>query len=388
MANSIPFNAILVDDEYDRVYKAEDWAWYFATFIGNGIFPKPSDGLQVVAYNGMEIKVNVGYAFINGYAFRNPEIFSITLEMAERAQNRIDRVVVRWDLSQRDIYIAVIKGTASAKPVAAAVTRNTEIWELAIADIYIGKGVTRIQTQNITDQRFNSSICGIVTGTVKEIDASVLTKQFNDFFNNYSNEVAEKYRIYIQNIQEYINSLEESGDEKLENLRRYFNSLSDEGMQGLELLTGYFNNLSDQAIQKYEDFKAEILAYIEALQERGDTELAIILQGFIEFREENEADFYEWFDRIRGALASVENGEMLERIQYLLEIMYDVGTTKDIDMIITDTFVDDDNDNGFFEAGTKQDIDEIIAETFVTEDQEETTGQKIKEMVDRSFEEV
>ena len=388
MANSIPFNAILVDDEYDRVYKAEDWAWYFATFIGNGIFPKPSDGLQVVAYNGMEIKVNVGYAFINGYAFRNPKIFSITLEMAERAQNRIDRVVVRWDLSQRDIYIAVIKGTASAKPVAAAVTRNTEIWELAIADIYIGKGVTRIQTQNITDQRFNSSICGIVTGTVKEIDASVLTKQFNDFFNNYSNEVAEKYRIYIQNIQEYINSLEESGDEKLENLRRYFNSLSDEGMRGLELLTGYFNNLSDQAIQKYEDFKAEILAYIEALQERGDTELAIILQGFIEFREENEADFYEWFDRIRGALASVENGEMLERIQYLLEIMYDVGTTKDIDMIITDTFVDDDNDNGFFEAGTKQDIDEIIAETFVTEDQEETTGQKIKEMVDRSFEEV
>lgn len=388
MANSIPFNAILVDDEYDRVYKAEDWAWYFATFIGNGIFPKPSDGLQVVAYNGMEVKVNVGYAFINGYAFRNPEIFSITLEMAERAQNRIDRIVVRWDLPQRDIYIAVIKGTASAKPVAAAVTRNTEIWELAIADIYVGKGVTRIQTQNITDQRFNNSICGIVTGTVKEIDASVLTKQFNDFFNNYSNEVAEKYRIYIQNIQEYINSLEESGDEKLENLRRYFNSLSDEGMQGLELLTDYFNNLSDQGIQKYEDFKAEILAYIEALQERGDTELAIILQGFIEFREENEADFYEWFDRIREVLASVENGEMLERIQYLLEIMYDVGTTKDIDMIITDSFVDDDNDNGFFEAGTKQDIDEIIAETFVTEDKEETTGQKIKEMVDRSFEEV
>ena len=37
-----------------RVYKAEDWAWYFATFIANGIFPKPSDGLQVVAYSGME----------------------------------------------------------------------------------------------------------------------------------------------------------------------------------------------------------------------------------------------------------------------------------------------------------------------------------------------
>lgn len=102
MANSLPFNAVAVDGEYDRVYKAEDWAWYFATFIANGIFPKPSDGLQVVAYSGMEIRVNAGYAFINGYAFRNPATLSVTLDTAEGALNRVDRVVVRWDLPQRD----------------------------------------------------------------------------------------------------------------------------------------------------------------------------------------------------------------------------------------------------------------------------------------------
>ncbi len=107
MANSLPFNAVAVDGEYDRVYKAEDWAWYFATFIANGIFPKPSDGLQVVAYSGMEIRVNAGYAFINGYAFRNPATLSVTLDTAEGALNRVDRVVVRWDLPQRDMYIAV-----------------------------------------------------------------------------------------------------------------------------------------------------------------------------------------------------------------------------------------------------------------------------------------
>ena len=61
MANSLPFNAVAVDGEYDRVYKAEDWAWYFATFIANGIFPKPSDGLQVVAYSGMEIRLLVQF---------------------------------------------------------------------------------------------------------------------------------------------------------------------------------------------------------------------------------------------------------------------------------------------------------------------------------------
>ena len=53
-----------IRDRYDRVYKAEDWAWYFATFIANGIFPKPSDGLQVVAYKMcIRDRVNVGNEF-------------------------------------------------------------------------------------------------------------------------------------------------------------------------------------------------------------------------------------------------------------------------------------------------------------------------------------
>lgn len=176
MANCLPFNAVYDGENYDRVYKAEDWAWYFATFIANGIFPKPSDGLQVIAYSGMEIKVNAGFAFINGYAFKNPASHSIRLDMAEGALNRVDRVVVRWDLPQRDIYIAVLKGTPSAKPQPTAVTRSTEIWELALADIYVGKGVTKIQTKDITDQRFNSSVCGIVTGTV-ELDAADLERK-------------------------------------------------------------------------------------------------------------------------------------------------------------------------------------------------------------------
>lgn len=207
MADCLPFNAIYDGEVYDRVYKAEDWAWYFATFIANGIFPKPSDGLQVIAYNGMEVKVNAGYAFINGYAFRNPASQSITLATAEGALNRIDRVVVRWDLPQRDMYIAVLKGVPSAKPTAAAITRNTEIWELAIADVYVGKGVTKIQTKDITDQRFNSAVCGIVKGTVEEIDASVLTKQFTDFFNTYSQAVLDEFSVYKQDMEKYLSDI-------------------------------------------------------------------------------------------------------------------------------------------------------------------------------------
>lgn len=280
MANSLPFNAVAVDGEYDRVYKAEDWAWYFATFIANGIFPKPSDGLQVVAYSGMEIRVNAGYAFINGYAFRNPATLSVTLDTAEGALNRVDRVVVRWDLPQRDMYIAVLKGTPSAKPTATAVTRTTEIWELALADIYVGKGVTRIQTQNITDQRFNSAVCGIVTGTVEEIDASVLTKQFTDFFNTYSAAVLDEFSAYKQNMEKYLAEIAgvyDSYVSKTEGLFAQYESQFNERYSSFE---NTLDNWDKELLSAYTDFMAKIKL----------------------FQSDAENEFNTWFESIKDKL--------------------------------------------------------------------------------------
>lgn len=276
MANSMPFNAI----DHDRVYKAEDWAWYFATFIANGVFPKPSDGLQVIAYSGMEIKVNEGYAFINGYAYRNPVSHTITLDTAEGAQNRVDRVVVRWDLPRRDIYLAVLKGTPSAKPQAIAVTRTTEIWELALADIYVGKGVTAIRTANITDQRFNSSVCGIVKGTVEEIDASVLTKQFTDFFSIYSQAVLDEFSVYKQDMEKYLKDIAgvyQKYISKTENLFAQYE------IQFNERYTEFGNTLDnwdEELLKAYTEFMAKINL----------------------FQSEAEIEFNTWFESIKDKL--------------------------------------------------------------------------------------
>ena len=300
MANSLPFNAVAVDGEYDRVYKAEDWAWYFATFIANGIFPKPSDGLQVVAYSGMEIRVNAGYAFINGYAFRNPATLSVTLDTAEGALNRVDRVVVRWDLPQRDMYIAVLKGTPSAKPTATAVTRTTEIWELALADIYVGKGVTRIQTQNITDQRFNSAVCGIVTGTVEEIDASVLTKQFTDFFNTYSAAVLDEFSAYKQSMEKYLTEIAgvyDSYVSKTEGLFAQYESQFNERYSSFE---STLDNWDKELLSAYTEFMAKIKL----------------------FQSDAENEFNTWFESIKDKLAGDVAGALQNQIDALTETIF------------------------------------------------------------------
>lgn len=291
MANSMPFNAI----DHDRVYKAEDWAWYFATFIANGVFPKPSDGLQVIAYSGMEIKVNAGYAFINGYAYRNPASQTITLDTAEGAQNRVDRVVVRWDLPQRDIYLAVLKGTPSAKPQATAVTRTTEIWELALADIYVGKGVTAIRTANITDQRFNSSVCGIVKGTVEEIDASVLTKQFTDFFSIYSQAVLDEFSVYKQEMEKYLKDIAGVYQEYISKTENLFAQYESQFNERYTEFGNTLDNWDEELLKAYTDFMAKINL----------------------FQTEAETEFNTWFEGIKDKLGEDIAGSLQLQIEKL-----------------------------------------------------------------------
>ena len=250
MANSLPFNAVAVDGEYDRVYKAEDWAWYFATFIANGIFPKPSDGLQVVAYSGMEIRVNAGYAFINGYAFRNPATLSVILDTAEGALNR----------------------------------------------------VTRIQTQNITDQRFNSAVCGIVTGTVEEIDASVLTKQFTDFFNTYSAAVLDEFSAYKQNMEKYLAEIAgvyDSYVSKTEGLFAQYESRFNERYSSFE---STLDNWDKELLSAYTDFMAKIKL----------------------FQSDAENEFNTWFESIKDKLGEDIAGSLQLQIEELAAAMQEV----------------------------------------------------------------
>lgn len=153
MEKSSFFNSV----SHDRTYRAEDWAEYFASFIGNGVFPVPSTGLQVVVDNGMNLLLKAGKAWINGYFYNNTSDLTITIGTADGQLNRIDRIVVRWDLTNRIISAEVKSSAYSASPTAPALQRDADIYELALADVYVGAGVTTITQSNITDQLLNSA---------------------------------------------------------------------------------------------------------------------------------------------------------------------------------------------------------------------------------------
>lgn len=204
MANYLPFNSILDGEGTpDRAVKAEDWAWYFSTFIGNGVFPNPSDGLQVVADSDMNVLVKDGFGYINGYAFKNPADLQVTITTADGSLPRIDRIVLRWDLASRLMEIALLTGTPSASPSAPALTRTADRYELALADVSVAAGTTTITQSMITDRRTNTDLCGIVEGTVSQIDWATLTAQLDAFLSEYSGRVVSDYADYIAQIEEF-----------------------------------------------------------------------------------------------------------------------------------------------------------------------------------------
>lgn len=216
MEKSSFFNSI----SGDRRYKAEEWAEYFASFIANGVFPNPSTGLQVLASNSMIITVNTGKAWINGYFYFNTSNLTITLDNADGVLNRIDRIVVRWDLQDRVISVEVKKGTYSANPSAAAIQRDADAYELVLADVYVGAGAVSVSQANITDQRLNSTLCGLVVGTVGELDTTAFSAQLQGWFELYQEMSAEQYN----NLKSYMNSLQIQSDADYIALQEWFSA--------------------------------------------------------------------------------------------------------------------------------------------------------------------
>lgn len=171
----------------DRKYKAEDFAAYFSSFIGNGIFVRPSDCLQVIAVgDSMQIIIRPGKGWINGYWLTNDEDYIYTMEKGDATLNRIDRMVMRLDYTERKMSVGIKKGAMSLSPVAPTLKRDADAYELALADIYVPKGALTISQAAITDTRLNFNLCGLMHGVVDQVDTTSIFNQYQSWFNDYS----------------------------------------------------------------------------------------------------------------------------------------------------------------------------------------------------------
>ena len=200
----------------DRKYKASDFAEYFRTFIGNGVFPNPSSNLQVISNGDMTLTISPGFAWINGYMYHNTDNLILTVDHSDSALKRVDRVVIKCDFVNREIKTYIKKGTFSQSPVAPALERSVDAYELCVAEIQIDNNVVAIQQSKITDTRLNNEVCGIVTQTVETIDTTTLFNQIEaykqefelqnmNWFNATTVKLGDDFNIWFDTVKGILN---------------------------------------------------------------------------------------------------------------------------------------------------------------------------------------
>ncbi|MCL2618276.1 MAG: hypothetical protein FWD98_04380 [Defluviitaleaceae bacterium] len=162
---------------FDREYTAAEFAEMFSLYLTNGI-RNGGNNLRVAADNGLVVRALPGDAIISGYFYRlvgDGRLFQIEPNFA--GGTRVDRIVLRLNLRQDDgrrISLELKRGDTS-------LTRNNEIWELAIADISIPLGFTNLTQAQITDRRLDPNLCGLIHSLVA-IDTTNLLAQMDSFF--------------------------------------------------------------------------------------------------------------------------------------------------------------------------------------------------------------
>lgn len=168
----------------DRKYNADSFETWLKPFFISGVF---AGTLQVTAQNtpDMTVKVSPGFANLNGKPGYWPDTNTLELDTASGVYSRIDTIVLRRDNTNRQISLEVVTGVASASPQPTAPQRTSDIFELVLAQIFVGVGVTEITAANITDTRTNTTICGYVTATVDQMDFDQFKTQFDGWVADF-----------------------------------------------------------------------------------------------------------------------------------------------------------------------------------------------------------
>ena len=185
------FNALLQAGVYDRQYNADDYCDNLAVIISDGVLRSTANDLFVSA-SGLNLTVNAGRAWIKGHYYKNNAAYSLPAVTPPTGGSRIDRVILRLDktITVRSITIQYLQGEAATSPVAPALTRNDNIYDLCLAEITVNANATDVA---VADKRADSSLCGWVYSVSGD----------NSFFETFD----EDFETWFEEVKDTLSSV-------------------------------------------------------------------------------------------------------------------------------------------------------------------------------------
>ncbi|MGX8701513.1 hypothetical protein [Caproiciproducens sp.] len=191
----------------DREYTDDDYAEYAGGFATHGV---QNGDLAVTAGGNMSVVIPAGRAYV-GPAWKvrkyyNDSPLTLTVANADGVLNRKDTIVLRSDINTRDVTAQVITGTPASNPVAPAIVRTAEQYDLKIAEISVPAGTTAITQALITDTRLDSSVCGIVTGAFQQIDTTTFYNQIQADLASFKNVNEADFTVWVNSLKDILDA--------------------------------------------------------------------------------------------------------------------------------------------------------------------------------------
>lgn len=179
-----PFDSQVTFDQqgnpqYDRAISSKPLKELIRKLFTTGVMPNPSTNLQVVAgVSGLTTIVKAGFCIIEGGLKLEEEDKTMMHQAADTTYDRIDTVVMRWNDNDnaRICALYVLEGTPSATPVRPTLNREGSVYEIGLADVLIKANSTAISQQRITDTRYETERCGVIS-SISEFDTDTIYAQ-------------------------------------------------------------------------------------------------------------------------------------------------------------------------------------------------------------------
>lgn len=185
-------------DTDKRTYQASDFADYFDTVLSTGLISVDENaGLEVTHIDNLNVNVSAGKAIMKGHLYENTSDLSLDLNVPETDVDRIDRIVLRLDLSneERSIKLDVLRGTPADSPKPPALTRGSFVHELSLAQVYLERNTSSVGS--VTDERLDESLCGLASSLI-----TVPTSQFEAEWDSWLGDTKTEWQTWFDDVQQ------------------------------------------------------------------------------------------------------------------------------------------------------------------------------------------
>jgi hypothetical protein len=148
-------------------YSQPQFAEVLAKIFTNGVFTGVLNTLAVVECDpvALAVRVNSGEGWLNGFWYQNTVYLTKSLAAADVTNPRIDRIVLRLDITTLlKISIEVLTGTPAGSPAAPTLATGAGgIYEISLAQVLVIANATSVNNAKITDERTYAAVSGAAT---------------------------------------------------------------------------------------------------------------------------------------------------------------------------------------------------------------------------------